>query len=171
MRKATGCGDIMGDKQTAVWGELLIKRCWRYWIIFLTNVKKALHSLWIGLALSFAVQIEDSWSAVFKQCGWSEVALVSRLIDYCVNQWMNSNQLNLPPHSHTVTAIDKQRTHIHTQTQKCASAAASKNKFECCHDVIDVVNIWRISCVKTSAYAGSRHPTDAPSNARGWNSP
>lgn len=57
------------------------------------------------------------------------------------------------------------QTHTHMQTQKCA-AAASKNKFECCHDVIDVVNIWRINTVKTPVYAGNRHPTHRPVTTR-----
>lgn len=80
-------------------------------------------------------------------------------------------------HTHTSAAIGKQHTtntHRHTHTrmhkQKCASAS-SKNKFECCHDVIDVVNIWRINTVKTPAYAGNRHPADTPLTTRHYKQP
>lgn len=90
---------------------------------------------------------------------------------------MNSIQLNLPPHTHTQVqqlVNNTQQIHIYTHTrmhkQKCASAS-SKNKFECCHDVIDVVNIWRINTVKTPAYAGNRHPADTPLTTRRYKQP
>lgn len=45
MRKATVRGN--GREANKELRGMLIRRCWRCWIIFLTNVKKALHSLWI----------------------------------------------------------------------------------------------------------------------------
>lgn len=56
-------------------------------------------------------------------------------------------------HSHSYTY-----THTPIGKQHNCAAAAAINKFECCHDVIDGVNIWRFNTKKTATYAGSKYP-------------